>query len=107
MACAPKSNASAKAIWTAAKEVREGRTLPVPVHLRDAHYRGAEKLGHGEGYKYSHDYEDGFVEQEYLPEARRYYEPVDRGHEAEIKQRLDAMRNSNHHASRDESSRGA
>ncbi|MGB9625833.1 MAG: replication-associated recombination protein A, partial [Phycisphaerae bacterium] len=66
IACAPKSNASAKAIWTACDDVRNGRTLPVPRHLRDTHYAGAKRLGHGEGYKYAHDYEGGFVEQEYL-----------------------------------------
>jgi putative ATPase len=62
--------------------------LAVPLHLRDAHYQGAKELGHGEGYKYSHDYEGGRVDQQYLPEDRRYYEPVDRGFEAEIRRRM-------------------
>ena len=64
----------------------------MPEHLRDAHYQGAEQFGHGEGYKYSHDYEGGWVDQEYLPEERRYYEPVDRGYEAEIKKRMEDAR---------------
>jgi putative ATPase len=92
IATAPKSNACTLAIGKAREDVREGRTLQVPVHLRDAHYKGAKKLGHGEGYKYSHDYEGGHVEQEYLPEERRYYEPTDRGFEAEIKKRLESQR---------------
>ena len=72
--------------------MRSGRTLPVPEHLRDASYRGAKRLGHGAGYQYSHDYEGGWVEQAYLPEERRYYEPVDRGYEAVIRQRLQQLR---------------
>lgn len=92
IATAPKSNAATLAIGKAREDVRSGRTLPVPKHLRDSHYRGAAEFGHGEGYKYSHDYEGGVVDQEYLPEERRYYEPVDRGHEAEIKKRLEEWR---------------
>jgi putative ATPase len=92
IAAAPKSNASAMAIWKACEDVRSGRTLPVPEHLRDAHYPGAKKLGHGTDYKYSHDYSGGHVEQQYLPEERRYYKPVDRGYEAEIRKRLDELR---------------
>jgi putative ATPase len=92
MATAPKSNASAKAIWTASGEVREGRTIPVPRDLRDAHYFAAKSLGHGENYKYAHDYKDGYVDQTYLGVDRTYYTPTDRGHEAQIKQRLDALR---------------
>ena len=88
MATAPKSNASAKAIWAAMKDVREGRTLPVPKHLRDKHYAGAAKLGHGEGYKYAHDHEGGYVEQDYLGVDKTYYTPTDRGFEAEITRRL-------------------
>jgi putative ATPase len=85
LATAPKSNASTLAVGKAREDVRSGRTLQVPLHLRDAHYRGAKQLGHGEGYQYSHDFEGGWVEQDYLPEARRYYEPVDRGYEAQIR----------------------
>ena len=72
--------------------MKNGRTLPVPAHLRDAHYSGAKEFGHGEEYQYSHDFEGGWVEQQYIPEARRYYEPVERGYEAEIKKRLDGLR---------------
>jgi putative ATPase len=92
IATAPKSNASTLAIGKAREDVKSGRTLPVPTHLRDTHYRGAQQLGHGEGYKYSHDYEGGHVEQEYLPEVRHYYEPVDRGFEAEIRRRMDEIK---------------
>ena len=73
-------------------ETLEGRTLPVPAHLRDSHYQGAQEFGHGEDYKYSHDYAGGWVDQQYLPEERRYYEPTERGFEAEIKKRLEALR---------------
>ncbi len=92
IATAPKSNASTLAIGKARDDVRGGRTLPVPAHLRDTHYRGAEQLGHGTGYQYSHDFAGGWVEQAYLPEARTYYEPVDRGYEAEIRRRMEALR---------------
>jgi putative ATPase len=92
IATAPKSNASTLAIARAREDVRSGRTLPVPRHLRDSHYQGAELLGHGEGYQYSHDAPGGWAPQVYLPEARRYYEPVDRGHEAVIRERLEALR---------------
>jgi putative ATPase len=93
LATAPKSNASTVAIGQAREDVRSGRTLQVPTHLRDTHYRGSGQFGHGEGYKYAHDYEGGYVEQQYLPEARRYYEPTDRGYEVEIKKRMEALRN--------------
>ncbi len=88
MATAPKSNASALAIWAAMKDVREGRTLPVPKHLKDSHYQGAKRLGHGEGYQYSHDFEGASVRQDYLGVDKTYYLPVDRGYEAQIMQRL-------------------
>jgi putative ATPase len=90
IATAPKSNAATLAIASAREDVRSGRTLAVPEHLRDSHYRGAEQLGRGEGYQYSHDFPGGYVDQAYLPEQRRYYEPVDRGYEAEIRKRLEA-----------------
>jgi putative ATPase len=92
LACAPKSNASTVAIGKAREDVRSGRTLAVPKHLRDTHYRGAEKLGHGDGYEYSHDQPGAWSAQEFLPEQRVYYEPVDRGHEAVIRQRLEECR---------------
>ena len=88
MATAPKSNASAMAIWTAMTDVREGRTLPVPKHLRDAHYQAAKRLGHGEGYKYAHDYPGGFVQQDYLGVDKTYYRPTGRGYEKVISQRM-------------------
>jgi putative ATPase len=92
IACAPKSNAATMAIGAARKDVQEGRTLPVPRHLRDSHYSVAKSFGHGDDYKYSHDYEGGIAPQDYLPEERRYYEPTDRGFEAELKRRLEEWR---------------
>jgi len=92
IATAPKSNAAYKAISEAERDVREGRTLAVPEHLRDANYPGAKRLGHGQGYKYSHEYEGAWVAQEYMPERRRYYRPSDRGYEAEIARRLEQWR---------------
>ncbi|MGE5608450.1 MAG: replication-associated recombination protein A [Bacillota bacterium] len=94
MACAPKSNASAMAIWSAMEDVREGRTIPVPKNLRDTHYAGSKRLGHGADYKYPHDYEGGHVKQDYLGVDRVYYEPTDRGLEAEIRRRLQNIRES-------------
>jgi putative ATPase len=93
MATAPKSNASYMAINKAMSDVREGRTLPVPRHLKDTHYGGSARLGHGKGYNYEHDFEGGFVEQDYLGVDIIYYEPTDRGYEAEIRQRMDSLRN--------------
>jgi putative ATPase len=92
LALAPKSNASTTAIGKAQEDVRSGRTLEVPQHLRDTHYRGAEALGHGAGYQYSHDHPDAWVDQAYLPEDRRYYEPVERGFETELRRRLEELR---------------
>ncbi|MBV9126201.1 MAG: replication-associated recombination protein A, partial [Planctomycetes bacterium] len=92
IATAPKSNASTLAIAKAREDVRTGRTLPVPAPLRDSHYRGAEQLGRGIGYQYSHEFAGGWVEQAYLPEDRRYYEPVDRGYEAAIRKRMEELR---------------
>jgi len=92
VATAPKSNRATLAIGAALKEVREGRTLAVPTHLRDSHYAGAKQLGHGDGYKYSHDSDDGFIPQAYLPEGRRYYQPTENGMEKRIKERLEYWR---------------
>jgi putative ATPase len=92
MATAPKSNASALAIWSAMSDVKEGRTLPVPKYLKDTHYQGSKRLGHGSGYKYAHDFEGGFVEQDYLGVEKTYYTPSDRGYEAEIQKRLAKMK---------------
>jgi len=92
IACAPKSNASAMAIWQAAQDVRNEPTRPVPPHLKDAHYAAAKKTGAGVGYKYPHDYEQGYVPQEYLPGAkRRYYAPKDVGREKTMGQYLQSL----------------
>lgn len=92
LACAPKSNAATVAIGEARHDVREGRLLPVPVHLRDKHYAGAERLGHGKGYEYSHDSADGIASQDYLGVEKEYYRPVDRGYEQELAERLQQIR---------------
>jgi putative ATPase len=92
VATAPKSNRCTEAIGKASAEVREGRTLAIPKHLRDTHYKAARKLGHGKGYKYSHDYEGSYVPQAYLPEGRIYYEPSENGLEKRVKERLDHWR---------------
>jgi putative ATPase len=88
VATAPKSNACTVGIGAAAGDVAKGRTLAVPAHLRDTHYRGAKKLGHGQGYLYSHDCEGAYVPQAYLPEGRRYYSPTDHGLEKRVAERL-------------------
>jgi putative ATPase len=92
MATAPKSNASALAIWTAMTDVREGRTIPVPRHLRDGHYAGSKRLGSGVGYKYAHDFAGGYVDQDYLGVDKVYYTPTDRGFEARIKARMEQLK---------------
>jgi putative ATPase len=92
LACAPKSKASTMAVDAARRDVREGRIFPVPRHLRDRHYAGAEQLGHGDAYLYAHDGKDGIVAQEYLGIEREYYQPVARGFEAELQQRLRVIR---------------
>src|SRR5581483_7207719 len=74
LATAPKSNASTMAIGAAVKDVKEGRTLPVPKHLKDNHYGGSKVFGHGQGYKYAHDFAGGWVDQEYVPADVTYYE---------------------------------
>ena len=92
LACAPKSNASAQAIWAAGEDVRTGRTLPVPKHLRSTGYSGAKRLGSGEGYRYPHDAPGGIVAQEYLGVEKVYYSPTDRGAEAAIREHLARLR---------------
>lgn len=92
LALAPKSNASTKAIGAAVKDVQEKKLLPVPLHLRDAHYGGAKELGHGEDYVYSHNEPEGIAAQDYLGDDRRYYEPVDRGFESELHRRMQVIR---------------
>ena len=95
LATAPKSNASYVALDAAIADVRAGRIGRVPKHLRDAHYAGAKKLGHGKGYRYSHDSELGVVQQQYLPDElrdTRYYKPTEHGNEREVKARLEKLR---------------
>ena len=92
IATAPKSNRAYTAIDAALADIRNGVTLPVPKHLRDTHYAGSAKLGHGEGYQYSHDFEGGYVPQAYLPEGRVYYTPSENGAERRVKERLDYWR---------------
>jgi len=93
IACAPKSNASAGAIWQAMSDVKTEPTRPVPRHLKDSHYAAAKKAGIGAEYKYPHDYPDGFVVQEYLSGApKRYYAPKNAGYEKTISHYLQELR---------------
>ena len=95
LATAPKSNAAYMALDAAIADVRAGKIGRVPKHLRDAHYAGAKKLGHGKGYRYSHDSELGVVQQQYLPDElrdTRYYSPTDHGNERDVKARLEKLR---------------
>lgn len=92
IATAHKSNSVIKAIDAALKDIRENPTVPVPKHLRDGHYRGAEQLGHGIGYKYAHDHPEHFVVQDHLGVVRRFYDPSSQGTERKIKDRLDQWR---------------
>lgn len=95
IATAPKSNASYLAIDRAIADVRAGKAGPVPLHLRDGHYQGAKRLGHGVGYRYAHDEPHAIAAQQYLPqglEEARYYEPTERGFEAVITSRLVKVR---------------
>jgi putative ATPase len=95
LACAPKSNRVTIALGRAREDARAGPRADVPAHLRDAHYRGATELGHGEGYRYPHDDPRGWVEQDYRPPqvaGRVYYEPSDHGAEAALAERLRGRR---------------
>jgi len=92
IATANKSNSAYKAIDAALEDVRSGRTLAVPEHLRDGHYSGAKKLGHGVGYEYAHDGKDHFVAQDYLGAGKIYYEPTEQGVEKKIKERVEKWR---------------
>ena len=88
MASAPKSNSAINAIDKAMRVVQETKTPPVPVHLQDAHYKSAGKLGHGKGYKYAHDYKNHYVKQQYLPDGLTgevFYEPSEKGYEQQIR----------------------
>lgn len=94
IASAPKSNASYMSLEAAMESVKTQKTT-VPVHLQDAHYKGAAKLGHGIGYKYAHDYPEHYVKQQYLPDEikdAKFYEPTEIGYEKNIKERLDRLR---------------
>ncbi|MCF0229749.1 MAG: replication-associated recombination protein A, partial [Parasporobacterium sp.] len=98
VAGAPKSNSAIDAIDKALKIVRETDIKGVPPHLQDAHYKGAEKLGHGQQYKYAHIYPEHYVRQQYLPDEIkdvRIYEPGVLGYEKNMKERLERLRNRN------------
>lgn len=91
IATAPKSNASCVAIEQAMAAVKETGNAPIPVHLQDAHYKGAAKLGHGEGYKYAHNYKNNYVNQQYLPyelSGREFYSPSGNGYEVKIREHM-------------------
>jgi putative ATPase len=95
LSLAPKSNAVTTAIGAATADVREGRVGPVPAGLRDAHYAGAKKLGHGTGYQYAHDHPHGVATQQYPPDVvvgRDYYAPTEHGAERELGERLARLR---------------
>ena len=95
LALAPKSNAVIKAIGAAEADVQAGRIGSVPAHLRDAHYRGADRLGHGKGYVYPHDLDGAVAAQQYAPDelaGRRYYEPTRYGAEARFAERYERIR---------------
>ena len=91
VACAPKSNASCEAIFSAMQAVEKTGNLPIPTHLQDAHYKGAAKLGHGTGYKYAHDYPNHYVRQQYLPyelDGQEFYKPSGNGYEVKIREHM-------------------
>ncbi len=95
LALAPKSNAAYRGINQAISDLREGKIGAIPPHLRDAHYPGSARLGHGEGYRYSHDDPHGVSRQDYLPESLRgtqYYRPTERGQEADLSARYRRLR---------------
>ena len=90
VATAPKSNACC-GYFDALDEVRRSGSLPIPPHLQDAHYKGAEKLGRGTGYKYAHDYPNNYVKQQYLPyelTGREFYHPSGNGYEVKIREHM-------------------
>ena len=93
IACAPKSNACSMAVWNAVEDVKSKPIVPVPKHLKDSHYKAAKQMGHGVEYKYPHSFENGFVSQEYLPNASKamYYKPKEIGQEKNIKHYLQKL----------------
>jgi len=95
VACAPKSNSGCNAIFDAMEEVKKSGSLPIPAHLQDAHYKGAEKLGHGTGYKYAHLYPNHYVEQQYLPyelNGKEFYTPSGNGYEVKIRDHMKRLK---------------
>jgi putative ATPase len=93
LALAPKSNAVIRAIDSAIQDIRDGEFEPVPKHLRDAHYSGAHKLGHGNGYVYPHDIDGGVAAQRYRDGNEPiYYKPSGHGREQELTERLTRLR---------------
>jgi putative ATPase len=92
IATAHKSNSVVTSIGAALDDVKSGRTLAVPEHLRDASYKSAKKLGHGAGYQYAHDFDGHYVVQDYLGAVKRFYEPSEQGVEKKIKERLEHWR---------------
>lgn len=95
VASAPKSNAACNAVFEALEAVRSSKTMPVPVHLQDAHYKGAAKLGHGQGYLYAHDFPNHYVKQQYLPDGMEgsvFYRPTENGYEKKIKEHMEFIR---------------
>jgi putative ATPase len=95
LATAPKSNASYMGIDAAMAEVRKSGALPVPLHIRNAPTRLMKELGYHKGYRYAHDFAEGYAAQEYLPDllkGRKFYDPAGHGFEKTIKERLDWLK---------------
>ena len=95
VASAPKSNSAVCAISDAMAAVRDTMTAPIPVHLQDAHYKSSQKLGHGIGYKYAHDYPNHYVKQQYLPDGltdRTFYHPSENGYEKTIREYFEKIK---------------
>jgi len=103
VATAPKSNSVTVAMEEADRTVKETITAPVPVHLQDHHYPGADKLGHGQGYKYAHDYPNHYVQQQYLPDGltdRKFYVPSENGYEKKISEYMKFLKTGGDHKKR-------
>ncbi|NNJ32953.1 replication-associated recombination protein A [Lacrimispora defluvii] len=95
VASAPKSNAACVAVFEAREAVQNQKTMPIPVHLQDSHYKGSAKLGHGQGYLYAHDYENHYVDQQYLPDGlvgTEFYRPTENGYEKKIREHLSFLK---------------
>lgn len=92
VACAPKSNTSYLGIEKALQDIANDQSQEVPNHLKDSSYKGAKKLEHGRGYKYVHDFENHYVQQEYMKKKKRYYQPTDLGYEKKIKAWLNFLK---------------